>query len=387
MATMWQAVIKGSPSELEAVFARGALPDANFVNEAGKTPLFAAAEVGKVDSVARLLRMPGVDVARTSNLGRTPAHAAVLGGYEDVLRALLPPTGSRALLEEAARGIMVGPVPTSTLRPASGSMSLEKQVLKGGEATAVEVDAWDAEATVAAVEGPDPTSAQYVDPNTLDNTGHTALSLAAKNGCFYICAYLVSLDAVNINVKNRDGMTALMFAAKHGQTRVVRLLTAQRRIDIDARNDYGHTAFKMAEVGGHIDAARLLWKASAFKLSPLASIPFSPAENFVEDLAPSPVLESRDISPAQAEVGEGAGHDGAGVEDNSEVGHHGDMVAGDITTAGSAPDAEVAVAAAAHGEVGPAPTLQTAFGKVITCGACGGKGHSRRSNICPLKKA
>ena len=370
---MWREALQGAPSsELESLFTRGTVPAPVRVPvregaPSGKSWLYAAAEQGNPEGVSRLLMDSatgmGMVAGDRSNLGRTPAHAAVIGGHEDVLRVLLsqgvvvseadPP--SRATPYAGTRGLMMGPVDTGTPAPASGSLDASKQASLYAGMTAGRVDAWDTEALLAAAEGPDPSGGAYLDPNAEDHTGHTALSLAAKNGAFYICSILVQADGVDVNTRNRDGMTALMFAARHGHLRVVRLLSVQRGIDVDVKDKFGMTAFMMAQKGAkgsgkadggktHAEIARLLWKASAFKYAP----------------------GQQAQGPAEAKPGP------AGPPEQVPA---------------SAPGAwEPAPATAATEAAADAPKAQmVAFGKVITCGACGGKGHNRRSKLCPLK--
>ena len=96
----------------------------------------------------------------------------------------------------------------------------------------------------------------FIDPNYKDESGYTALSLAAENGHTEIVQALIDQGA-DLNIQNEDGNTALIRAAINGHTETAKLLIDQGA-DLNIQNNLGKTAQSIATENGHKAIVTLL---------------------------------------------------------------------------------------------------------------------------------
>lgn len=94
--------------------------------------------------------------------------------------------------------------------------------------------------------------------NAQDQSGLTALILAAQKGHENVVKLLLQLPGININAQNRYGCTALIWAIREGYENIVKLLLQAPGININTQNKDGKTALIDAAKYGHDDVVKLL---------------------------------------------------------------------------------------------------------------------------------
>ena len=82
--------------------------------------------------------------------------------------------------------------------------------------------------------------------NVKDNSGSTALHLAAWNGKLEVVQYLLEKGGAEVNVKNNSGSTALHWAADKGHLEMVKYLFEKGGAEVNVKNDNGITALDLA---------------------------------------------------------------------------------------------------------------------------------------------
>lgn len=78
--------------------------------------------------------------------------------------------------------------------------------------------------------------------NAKDDTGQTALMIAASEGNIQVVELLLNTPFLNINLQNNDGWTALMFAITNGHYHIVRMILAAPGLKINLADREGNTA-------------------------------------------------------------------------------------------------------------------------------------------------
>ncbi|KAF6202443.1 hypothetical protein GE061_004842 [Apolygus lucorum] len=100
--------------------------------------------------------------------------------------------------------------------------------------------------------------------NVQDNTGRTAASYFAGNGCLELLEALLDVPDLDINLPDNEGNTPLHFAAQAGQVEVVSLLvTKAHELEVDYRNNLGFTPLMKAAIQGRTKCAKILLFAGA----------------------------------------------------------------------------------------------------------------------------
>ena len=99
------------------------------------------------------------------------------------------------------------------------------------------------------------------DVNARDNSGWTALTLAASENYTEIMQLLIAAGA-DINAKGNEEFTPLMWAAHEGHTKSVQILI-DKKADLNARDNRGWTALKCAEKNNHPEIVRILVNSGA----------------------------------------------------------------------------------------------------------------------------
>lgn len=93
--------------------------------------------------------------------------------------------------------------------------------------------------------------------NAKDDSGNTAIMLAAKHGKHEVVQLLVGRGA-DVNVQNKDGMSALMLASQGGHADTVAVLVSANAT-VNLMNKEGATARLLAKENGH-DAVDMILK-------------------------------------------------------------------------------------------------------------------------------
>ena len=97
----------------------------------------------------------------------------------------------------------------------------------------------------------------YVNIDSMDNDGVTALMFASEKGHVNSIELLISKGS-DVNIKNfYDDRTALIFASEKGHVNAMKLLISKGS-DINAKSCSGWTALIYASQNGHVDAIELL---------------------------------------------------------------------------------------------------------------------------------
>lgn len=99
------------------------------------------------------------------------------------------------------------------------------------------------------------------DPEELDDTGDTVLSLAARFGDLEAIRVLLSYDCI-IDIRSRNLKTALMSAASYGQLGAIDYLL-ERGANMHTVDRYGDGAITAAAIGGHFSVFTRLIKAGS----------------------------------------------------------------------------------------------------------------------------
>lgn len=96
------------------------------------------------------------------------------------------------------------------------------------------------------------------DPNMTNETGMTALILAARNGDTSVVLLLMSDPRVDVNLSDENGMTALYFASWKGHSEIVSILLANPNVHRNLRDRWGITPLMIAAGEGHATVVKML---------------------------------------------------------------------------------------------------------------------------------
>lgn len=228
--------------------------DPNIVNSHGDSLLLAAATLGNVEAVQRLLAM-GADVNKQNAYTRdTAILRSVYGDHDEITRLLIYadadlnlPNNYRqtpmGLAVEKQKGQLVDLFLTSGVKAGlDGDTLLRASVnknfvgvlgmLKGG-----------------------------VDPNVKNAPGNTPLIVSASVGDTQSVQALLAYRA-DVNASNNDGNTALIYAARYNHPETVLALlaplTMQYKADVNMQNKRGETALYWAALKGYAPVVKIL---------------------------------------------------------------------------------------------------------------------------------
>ena len=90
-------------------------------------------------------------------------------------------------------------------------------------------------------------STSGIDVNTVNDSGYTALMVAAEINDTELVRQLLAAPGIDVNTVNDSGDTALMFAASEGHAEVVRQLLAFPGIDMYLKNDRDKSAWLLID--------------------------------------------------------------------------------------------------------------------------------------------
>ncbi len=235
--------------------------DPNIINSQGDTLLMAAATMGNIEAVEKLLAL-GADVNRQNAYTRdTAILRSVYGGYDDITQLLIYANADlnlpnnyqqtpMGLAVEKQNGYLVDLFLTNGVRAGLDANTLLRSsaqknyvgvlaMLKGG-----------------------------VSPNVKNAAGNTPLIISASLGDTQSVRVLLAYRA-DVNAANNDGNTAMLYAARynHPETLLALLapLTLQYRADINMQNKRGETALYWAALKGYAPIVKILLANDADK--------------------------------------------------------------------------------------------------------------------------
>ncbi len=93
--------------------------------------------------------------------------------------------------------------------------------------------------------------------NAKNNSGLTALHLAAQYGHLEIVKTLLTGLNIDVNAKNNSGLTALHLAAQYGHLKIVKILL-EKMVDFNIQDKHGVTALHLAAQHGHVEVVGVL---------------------------------------------------------------------------------------------------------------------------------
>jgi ankyrin repeat protein len=241
-AKLLQAVQKANPTDVLALLAAGADPNARAAD--GSTPMLYAAHFGDIASVQALLAAKG-DPDLTNRYGLGPMHEAALRADADMLRTLVAAGASVDL------ALPEGETPLMLASRTSGIDAVRFLIERGAEVNVVEQ--WQ---------------------------GQTPLMYAAAHDRGEVAAALIAAGA-DVNARTPPsglperlpavryfveipvaGLTPVMFAARHGAVSALRALI-DAGADLDAKTPEGFSPIVIALDNLHFDAAKVLVEAGA----------------------------------------------------------------------------------------------------------------------------
>lgn len=250
-ATMLYRVVD-HPRIVERLITHGAPVGA--ADNAGRTPLHAAARVGAAETID-LLIAGGASVDAVDHKGWTPLHDAARHGHAEaaarllahgarvdvVVRLGMTPLHLAALQDEpGVVGVLAGAGADLSARDATGWSAMHHAASHGnGRIIAALLDAG-------------------ADGDAQARGGERPIHLACRTGG-YACAMVLARAGADLDAPEARGMTPLHEAAYSGSARLVGGL-----IDLGADPTGGGAATSPAELArqrGHRRAAALLWQA------------------------------------------------------------------------------------------------------------------------------
>lgn len=232
------------------------------------SPLYVAAFNGRAESLAALLRAPGINISAAVDLqevGYTPLHIAAQKGHvECVLR--LAQAGAALEARDKARR-----TPLHIAAAFDHAASLIVLLESGADMEARDEDGWtplisacsrNASACALLLLNAGASTEKRANDNA------TALHYAAQRANYVLARALIShsstFAAIN-TTQSTNSLTPLHLAANAGALAVARLLLDQPGVDVNAvATSHAHTPLASAAAGGHYDKmAPLLLAAGA----------------------------------------------------------------------------------------------------------------------------
>ena len=206
-----------------AFLERGYHPDLKDQNQS--TPLYLAAEAGRVAVVALLADREDVDVNSRGVADRTPLHVAAQNGHDAVVALLV-----------ACADVDVNCIDEDGCTP------LHKAISRGHDGV------------VAVL-----LRRRDLDVNLSDDDGETSLFAAALHGQSAVVALLLSRDGIEVNSRERSKeMTPLLVAADYNFVDVVALLLNRDDVDVNLGDSFASTPLSAAMFWGNDDVVKLM---------------------------------------------------------------------------------------------------------------------------------
>ena len=279
------SIVGGHTGVEELLLAHGAKVNASGTYSA--TPLYVAAQHGRLDAAKWLLDRAGADVNVQRADGQTALHSAAFNGHLDVARMLIDhnaDVGARdvkgstplSLALEGADGkqrldivrLLLDRNADVDTRDNSGRTPLHHAAAYGYLDIAqlllerkAKSNAQDAEGSTPLHSAASPRLMQLfldhgADANTRDNIGNTPLHQAALNTLVDVARILLEYNA-EVNARNNCESTPLHLALEEGELDFVSLLL-DYGADVQARDNCGNTPLQIASTNGHYGIVRVL---------------------------------------------------------------------------------------------------------------------------------
>lgn len=229
--------------------------DPNIVNSHGDSLLLAAATLGNLDAVQRLISM-GADINRQNyNTRDTAVLRSVYMGHDEITRLLVYEHADLNLPNNYAQtpmGLAVekqkGALVDLFLSYGNVRAGLNGETLLRSAAQKNRVG------VLAMLKG-------GVDPNVSNEMGNTPLIISSSLGDTENVRTLLAYRA-DVNASNKEGNTPVMYAARYNHPDTLLALfaplTMQYRADINAQNNKGETALYWAAAKGYAPVVKIL---------------------------------------------------------------------------------------------------------------------------------
>ena len=245
------------------------------LNAAGS--IFAAAEVGDLEALAKLLAAEGADVNATNKSGYTALHLAVRKGQKDAVALLLE---KGANVNAQRRG-------WTPLDFAGKNEDIAALLRSKGGLTRLELRV-EQDILYAAAKGYADAIVRHIenggDVNKTNRRGYSALHFAANSGYVEVVRVLVA-NKVEVNAAaNKYGKTGLHYAARHGRKEIATLLL-ENGANVNALDRSGRTPVDIAEHYRRSETAVLLRESGGKRASEL-----KPEEGEGDKADPQPLM-------------------------------------------------------------------------------------------------
>lgn len=230
------------------------IKDPNIVNSHGDTLLLAAATLGNIEAVQRLVAM-GADVNKQNAFSRdTAILRSVYGDHDDITQVLVYenadlnlPNNYRqtpmGLAVEKQKGQLVDLFLTKGVKAGLDSETLFRAAAQKNYV-----------GVMAMLKG-------NVDPNVKNSSGNTPLIISSSLGDTMSVQALLAYRA-DVNAANNDGNTALIYAARYNHPNTIMALTApltlQYKADLNMQNKRGETALYWGAMKGYAQVVKIL---------------------------------------------------------------------------------------------------------------------------------
>ncbi|MBR5609717.1 MAG: ankyrin repeat domain-containing protein [Elusimicrobiaceae bacterium] len=230
------------------------IKDPNIVNSHGDTLLLAAATLGNIEAVQRLVAM-GADVNKQNAFSRdTAILRSVYGDHDDITQVLV--------YENADLNL------PNNYRQTPMGLAVEKQkgqlvdlFLTKGVQAGLDSDTLFRAAAQKNYVGVMAMLKGNVDPNVKNSSGNTPLIISSSLGDTMSVQALLAYRA-DVNAANNDGNTALIYAARYNHPNTIMALTApltlQYKADLNMQNKRGETALYWAAMKGYAQVVKIL---------------------------------------------------------------------------------------------------------------------------------
>ncbi|KAK6703586.1 hypothetical protein SNK04_013514 [Fusarium graminearum] len=240
-----QACLYGNLETVQLLLDAGS--DLSSIDNTGLTCLHLASFSERIEIVKDLVAR-GLSISKKSFDGTTALHCAIAGGSVEIVKYLLD---EGALLEEVmndghdtmgiavSRGqldilrCLIEASPEGTINNASPNFGVPRlhMATYGHHTKSVE--------TLLSIPG--------IEPNKIDNSGRTALLLAAREGFDDIVQILVDDARVDPNLIDWFGSTPLFAAVRNNHVKVLEVLLKSPKVTTEIRDGYGIDLYWWAE--------------------------------------------------------------------------------------------------------------------------------------------
>ena len=239
--------------------------------------IFAAAEVGDLESLNKLLAEEGADVNATNKSGYTALHLAVRKGQKEAV-ALLIEKGANVNAQRRGR---------TPLDFAGKNEEITALLRAKGGLTRLELRA-EQDILYAAANGYADAIVRHIenggDVNKTNRRGYSALHFAANSGYVEVVRVLVA-NKVEVNAAaNKYRKTGLHYAARHGRKEIATLLL-ENGANVNALDRSGRTPVDIAEHYRRSETVALLREGGGKRASEL-----KPEESDGDDANPQPLM-------------------------------------------------------------------------------------------------